>query len=91
MEESDTIVSVNLTVKSIGNPDERLVIGQFQLNKGDFVRYAGLSLIQKNNDTNFTLNFIVPKEIVNSQKDFYLAVPIEMWEKEKRDLVKFNI
>ena len=34
MEESDTIVSVNLTVKSIGNPDERLVIGQFQLNKG---------------------------------------------------------
>lgn len=95
IKESDTIVSVNLTVKNNGNPDKKpekkLIMGQFQLNKGAFVRYAGLSLIQKNNDTHFTLNFIVPKEIVNSKEAFYLAVPIGMWGKEKRDLVKFNI
>lgn len=90
IEESDTILSVNLTVKKNGKTDEKLVMGQFQLNKGAFVRYADNSLIQTKNNKNYTLNFIVPKDVVHSKDPFYLALPIGMWQKEKRDFVKFN-
>lgn len=77
-------------MKKISKTDEKLVIGQFQLNKGAFIRYADNSLIQTKNNGNYTLNFIVPKEVVHSKDPFYLVLPIGMWQKEKRDLVKFN-
>lgn len=90
IEASATILSVNLTVKKSDKTDEKLAIGQFQLNKGSFIRYADNSLIQTKNNKDYTLNFIVPKDVVHSKDPFYLALPIDMWQKEKRDLVKFN-
>ena len=88
---SDTVLSVNLTVKKISKTDEKLVIGQFQLNKGAFIRYADNSLIQTKNNGNYTLNFIVPKEVDHSKDPFYLVLPIDIkLPREKRDFVKFN-
>lgn len=88
---SDTVLSVNLTVKKISKTDEKLVIGQFQLNKGAFISYADNSLIQTKNNGNYTLNFIVPKEVVHSKDPFYLVLPIDIkLPREKRDFVKFN-
>lgn len=93
MEPNDSIVAVDLTVENVGSlnkkPEEKLILGQFQLKKDAFVKYANNSMIQKNSDTDFTLNFIVPKEIIHAQSSYYLAVPFGMWQKDKRDLVKF--
>lgn len=90
IEPSDTILSVKITVKKVEKTNRLFVPNRFQLNKGPFVKYADNKLVQVKNKTEYTLNFIVPKEIVQLKEPFYLAPPPNMWGKEKRDLIRFD-
>ncbi|MBM7716217.1 hypothetical protein MHB50_06460 [Siminovitchia sp. FSL H7-0308] len=91
MEDSDTILAVELNVENNGSSDDRLMMSEFQLNKGIYVTYASRELIQKDSETDYVLKFVVPKNILHSNEKIYLAVPPGVWNEDKRDLVEFEI